>query len=87
MRHTPILAVRRRIAEIKKSFPRDVEYGDALTPSEWDENCVFNINVLAEENCVVVEDYHTGERWKLSSDEALRLGAVLVRAAKTLDRQ
>lgn len=86
MRHTPILAIRKRIAEIKKSFPREVEYGSALTPAEWDENCVFNINVHSRENYVSIEDYHTGERWSLTSDEALQLGAVLVRAAKTLDR-
>lgn len=86
MRNTPLLAVRKRIAEIKKSFPREVQYGDALTPAEWDENCVFNVNVHGRENSITVEDYHTGEKWTLTSDEALRLGAVLVRAAKTLDR-
>lgn len=86
MRHTPILAIRKRIAEIKKSFPREVEYGCALTPAEWDENCVFNVNVHADASNVTLEDYHTGERWTLTPDEALQLGAVLVRAAKTLDR-
>ncbi len=87
MRHTPILAIRKRIAEIKKSFPREVEYGDALTPSEWDENCVFNVSVDAREGSITVEDYHTGEKWKLSATEALQLGVSLVRAAKILDRQ
>lgn len=86
MRHTPILAIRKRIAEIKKSFPREVEYGDALTPSQWDNNCVFTINVDARQHQVTVEDCHTGESWALSSDEALQLGTMLVRAAKTLDR-
>jgi len=86
MRKIPLLDVKKRVQEITKSFPREVEYGDALMPGDYNSNCVFVVNVIADEGLITLEELNSGECIDLTADEATTLGMILVRAGKAVER-